>query len=371
MSVLPKFLRRRILVHRIEAALRARDFALAALLVRDPLLDGEGVRASLAAPIHAALAREAETARDLGDVPRLEAALARLEGVDAAAALALRERLGPLAEPARGAALVGMLAQMRAQRRADAEAPLAAASAPQSPHDAEPGQRACLARLSIDDAGEHLIASGRSIVLGHVRSKRADLAFLGDVDLEHARLVLTDAFHEGPCWRLESHRPKAVRVGGTALAPNGVVLRDGDEVELSRNVGFRFRAPSQDSASALLELTRGCECSGAAKVLLLAPGPGGVVRIGPRRARHVVVGDLAHDVTLELVATPPRVRVASDGLVRVVEEAAGQAALEFAWPIERLVRLRASARREGSTPFELTLAPLDPLERMERGGGKP
>src|SRR5213075_3059089 len=100
-------------------------------------------------------------------------------------------------------------------------------------------------------------------------------------------------------WRLERRAAREVRVNGTEIGDSPLILRDGDELVLAPNLALRFRQPDATSGSALLDLFAGAECQGARRILLLARGPSGRVRIGSKTNRHVPVPDLAHDVEIE------------------------------------------------------------------------
>jgi hypothetical protein len=155
------------------------------------------------------------------------------------------------------------------------------------------------ALLSVDGGGQWLLCGADRCTLGHVRAAEADLLFLADVGARHATLVRADTLHDGPGWRIEPVGDERVRVGDELVGPTGRRLAPDDRVRLGENLEFRLRWPDPASASAVLVLQHGVVCAGARHVVLLAPGPGGRVRIGPARAHAVVVPGLALDLVLE------------------------------------------------------------------------
>src|SRR5262245_50155769 len=183
--------------------------------------------------------------------------------------------------------------------------------------------------LAIDDGGELFVVAGPRVVIGHLRSRSADLPFLADIELEHAILTLADSFHGGPTWW--------IRRGEEVPVP----LADGELVELAANLAFVFHAPDPSSSSAVLDLRAGAECEGARRVLLLAPGAAGRVRIGRAPARHVQIADLVQDVTLELEGANLRIGGAT-----------------IPCPPAQLVALPVPARGPGKPPLGLTLWPV-------------
>ena len=180
--------------------------------------------------------------------------------------------------------------------------------------------RAC--RLAVDDGGEFLLVAGRSFVIGHLRGGLADLPLFADLEPRHAKLVRGESFHGGATWRLSALAGVDLRVRrGVAVAlpaPAGgvaVELADGDLVELGARAAFRFELPDASSVTARLELLHGLECLGASRLLLLAPGGAGRIRVGARRGRHVPLVDVDEDLVLEQTS-PDTLRVShAPGLV--------------------------------------------------------
>lgn len=165
-----------------------------------------------------------------------------------------------------------------------------------------PGARELLphaALLSVDGAGQFLLCGAERLTLGHRRAARADLGFLADVGALHATLVRADSLHSGPGWCIEPCGSERVTVAGTLVPAAGRRLTPGERVRLGANLEFCLELPDPSSASAVLELQRGAECAGARRIVLLAPGPGGRVRIGPARHHHMPVPGLEFELVLE------------------------------------------------------------------------
>lgn len=207
--------------------------------------------------------------------------------------------------------------------------------------------------VEVDDGGEFLAVAGARIVIGHLRSSAADLRFLADIDADHVRLVRRDSFHAGPSWQLERGLAPKIRVNGRVLEDPSTGLFDGDEVELARNLSFRFREPQPSSQSAVLELLRGAECEGALKILLLAPGEAGVVRIGSKRDRHIPLADIEHEVSLKLSGSELWIHCA--GGVRAVESGDSSDTLVVACPPQSPQHLSVRARAHGRAPVGISL----------------
>jgi hypothetical protein len=143
--------------------------------------------------------------------------------------------------------------------------------------------------LSVDGGGQFLLCGAERLTLGHLRAGHADLAFLADVGALHATLVRADSLQAGPGWRIEPCGGERVTVADEPGVP----------ARLGENLQFSLELPDPASASAVLELQRGAECAGARRIVLLAPGPGGRVRIGSSRSHHVRVPGLDFEVVLE------------------------------------------------------------------------
>ena len=212
--------------------------------------------------------------------------------------------------------------------------------------------------LAVDDGGEYFVASADSLVFGHLSSPSADLPFLADVEAEHARIAIGESFHGGPRWTLSGLASAKILVAGHFLGEAPKELADGDLVHLAPNLSFRFRAPDPSSSAAVLDLLSGADCKGARHVLLFPPGPGGRVRIGSRRDRHVPVPDLLREVTLEIEESALIVRCA--GGVRVqggVASPGPDPALSLPCPPTRSISVSVGARAPDRPPFGITVWP--------------
>lgn len=376
---LPRFLRRILLAREARDAFLAGDLARALSLCAEPELELDPDARALAGAAIERLVRDAVRAKELGDDVALHSALELLARHAPERALGLRRELARPSEPEPASAsarrsLQDFLAGLRAGPALARVAPAASlaenavvpSSAPESePPAGEPAPErahACarLFHLAVDDGGEYLVASGERLVIGHLRSRTAELAFLADVDGEHAELVLVDSFHGGFRWRIVPRRSSELtRVNGVALTAEGALLSDGDRVELARNLAFRFVASETASSSALLELEHGVECRGALRILLLCPGSAGRVRIGPKRRRLISVADLTSEVALELRGD--RLRIVCDGGLRQggTEVPAGAGAeLSVPCPPTVPIDVHLFARPRSRPPFLLLFRPL-------------
>ena len=93
--------------------------------------------------------------------------------------------------------------------------------------------------------------------------------------------------------------PICVTIADEPVPAAGRRLAPGARARLGENLEFRLELPGPSSASAVLELQRGVECAGARRIVLLAPGPGGRVGIGPTPCHHVHVPGLDFELSLE------------------------------------------------------------------------
>jgi hypothetical protein len=229
------------------------------------------------------------------------------------------------------------------------------------PSAARPDGDAVRFHLAVDDGGEYFVAGGAELILGHLRSHEASLPFLADVENRHVRFTCGDSFHGGTQWNLERLAAGDVRVNGETLHEAPRRLADGDEVFLARNLGLRFREPDASSGSALLELSSGAECQGVRRVVLLAPGQAGRVRIGSKRNRHIPVPDLAHEVSLEW--SNGELRVSCAGGVRFSGGAVGTASvpsISIACPPSTATSFVLGARENAHPPFAIHVRPTEP-----------
>ncbi len=216
-----------------------------------------------------------------------------------------------------------------------------------------------LFHLAVDDGGEFLVAAGDELVLGHLRSLRAELRFLADLESEHARLSRRESFHGGVEWRIEPLGAAHVRVGGREIA-SAEVLHHGDRLLFGRNLSLSFRQLDAASSSALLELEGQAECEGARRILLLSPGVSGRVRIGSRRGRPIPVPDLEREVGLELDGDQLLIRCEGGLRCGPTSVPAGPAcALALPLPPASSLYVEAGARARGGAPFTLALRPSE------------
>ncbi len=205
--------------------------------------------------------------------------------------------------------------------------------------------------LTVDDAGQFLVAVADRLVLGHLQGGRADLPFLADVAARHARLERARSLRAGTLWTLAPCGPEPVEVDGRTLS-GAIELADGARVRIG-DVRFRYRLPDPASSTALLELEDELECAGAPRVLLFDEGLGGRVRIGASLHRHVRVAGLEQEV--ELVHEAGRLSLRCDP-----EESPG-----FSVPLPLARRLDLSLGRApgkakpGRPPFGIGLAPAE------------
>ena len=203
--------------------------------------------------------------------------------------------------------------------------------------------------LSVDDAGQCLLAAGTHLVLGHVRAARADLLFLADVGACHAELVRAESLRGGPSWSIAALGEERVEVGGERVSRRA--LRAGDVVRLAPNLAFRFALPDPSSASPLLELLGGAECAGARRIVPLAEGAGGRLRIGAAELRHVRVANLAYEIQVEKHGARLTVRCSVPG------EEEPERVHELAFPPAGRVDLSCGAARGSRPPFTLSFEP--------------
>jgi len=220
-----------------------------------------------------------------------------------------------------------------------------------------------LFHLAVDDGGEFLVFAGDELLLGHLRSARADLRFLADVESEHARLARVESFHGGVQWRLEALGGAPVRVAGQVIA-GPRVLAHGERVQLGGNLSFSFRALDAALSSAMLELEGQAECEGARHILLLSSGAAGAVRIGSKRSRPIPVPELEREVALELEGDSLRVRCEGGlrcGATRVPPGPGATLALEL--PLTGALFVETGARAAGRAPFTLALRPSEHAQR--------
>lgn len=220
----------------------------------------------------------------------------------------------------------------------------------------DPAVRATLpggALLSVDGGGQFLLCGAERFTLGHLRAARAELLFLADVGALHATLVRADSLQAGPGWHIEPHPGERVSVEGRPVPEAGRRIAAGERVRLGDNLEFRLQLPDPASASAVLELMHGAQCAGAQRIVLLARGPGGRVRIGASPARHVCVPGLAFELELEWSGAELALR-SEEPFAGALQGERGR--LPFP-PSERLT-LTCGQARGSRPPFGLSLEPV-------------
>jgi hypothetical protein len=228
--------------------------------------------------------------------------------------------------------------------------------APRAVREALP--HACL--LSVDGGGQFLLCGAERLTLGHLRAGLADLGFLADVGAVHATLVRADSLQAGPGWRIEPCGDERVTVADEPVPAAGRRLEPGAPVKLGENLRFSLELPDPASASAVLELQRSAECAGARRIVLLARGPGGRVRIGSSKDHHVRVPGL--DFELVLGWRGPELELASE---LPFEGAITGERGRLAFPPPARLSLTCGKPRGSRPPFGLSLEPVF----RERGAG--
>ncbi len=215
--------------------------------------------------------------------------------------------------------------------------------------------------LAVDEGGQHHVAFGDELVIGHARSARADLPFLADVAAEHARLVRTATLRGGPGLRVVPAPGEPVLLGDRPVPPEGALLRPGERLTLAANLDLRLHAPDPASASLVLECLAGTECLGARRVILLAPGPGGRVRIGAGAQCHVRVARLGVDVALELGPGGGSLVISSDAGVATYG-ASRAPRVTLPCPPRVRVDVVVGERAPDEPPFALAFLPIELFE---------
>ncbi len=202
---------------------------------------------------------------------------------------------------------------------------------------------------SIDDVGDVLVAafSGARLQLGGAGSQ-----------------VPVDALPPGTCIGLEARDSFKGGVSWFASPQDGgsIELSDGILVDLTKaagsssgaSVAARVRGPDPASASLLLELQGAAASGRAARLLLLAPGPGGRVRISGREGAHFGVHGLAHEVRLEL--EDGALRWSCEGGARPAGGAPSAEVL-VPLPVSSRIDLAFGAAPERRAPFGVALFP--------------
>jgi hypothetical protein len=214
------------------------------------------------------------------------------------------------------------------------------------------------ALLGVDEAGQYLLACGNEFVLGHARGRGIDLPFLANLPPRHACFQLRQSFLGGAEWQLVPLSDERVLHNGRALGPQGAPLRDQDHLELATNLELSFHLPDPSTSSALLVVRRGPDCAGASRLILVAPGAGGRVRVGATAQRHVRVPNLRGECALTWdgneLALASELGIALSGSER--QEARAQCVLPF--PPRERTDLALGAGAGARPALWLTLEPL-------------
>jgi hypothetical protein len=365
----PAFLRRALWLRRARRALERGDRESCLELLREPSLALSARAEEMRLVVLEQWCREARRLAAAGKSGDVDGIVARLSVEDPTRASEMRRELGIATNGAVGARIGGILARVRASAggassRASslpAQARSAATIAgmiASDPSGAPAGGDLVRFHIAVDDGGEFYVAGGPSLILGHLRSAEASLPFLADVENRHVRFTSSESFHGGMRWHIERLSARAVQVNGETLGDAPRMLADGDEVVLARNLALRFRQPDDTSGSALLELSQGAECQGVRRVVLLASGAAGRVRIGSKRNRHIPVADLEHEVTLEW--SGGELRVSCAGGVRLSSGASGASSLAIPCPPVAASSFVVGARSNARPPFAIHVRPTEP-----------
>jgi hypothetical protein len=369
---LPSFLRRHLLLHEARRALLGGEPELALERLGDPCLALSDEAARLRERVVDVICREAGRATAEGAHEEAERLLSRAEVEDPERARQWRRRLDGESGPASQVdvssramrqssrlAMGELLAQMRQESGdsggvspASTATPLVAPPSTLIPGPSS-GRRPLRFHLAVDDAGEYFAIGGDEVVIGHRSAERADLPILGDLDSVHARILRSESFHGGPAWMIQPAQGCEVRVGGAVVPEGGAALHDGVEVQLSRQVSFRFRLPDPSSCSALIEFLRGIECEGANRVLLFAQGPAGRVCTGRRLDRLLVVRGEASELCLEL--NGDELFCSSPAGLRQSGAAEATDLIRVSVPPASPLSLTVGPRTTGRPPFGITL----------------
>lgn len=386
---LPSFLRRRLRLSEARRALLGGEPEAALRQLTDPCLnlsdEADRLRERVLdvmcreAARHDAEGRPEETARLLGivavhDERRAGLWRRRLEGEEASRTAGPASGLTPAAESGIIGALEHLLEQMRDERTRSGVRRRPVASSGESTGDGVDSRESQSAdrlngdhrfHLAVDDVGEFLVAYGSEISLGHARAGKADLPLLADLDPVHVRLFRTESFHTGPTWRIEPAKKQRIAIGGQLVDPGGAALGDGDEVQLSTNLAFRFRRPHPASGSALLELLHGAECEGAQRILLLSPGEAGRIQMSASRGRHLRVPRLTEEVSIwideqELVVES-RARLAAAGADAAIQQQGekGPGGLRVPCPPTRRIDFSVGSATASGPPFGFSVRPVE------------
>jgi len=202
--------------------------------------------------------------------------------------------------------------------------------------------------FSVDDVGQFLVLAAQRLVLGHQNDGVADLPFVANVGARHAELRRRDSLRAGSVWWLRPLGQERVYLNETLLDEERPLL-PGDRFRLSDNLSLVFDCPDPASQSAVLELQGKEECLGAQRVILMADGAGGRVRVGAGTQRMIRVPNLEPE--LSLTREPGRISISSSGAeLRLAGEAVGPR-LELPLPLDAVQHVAVGSSRAGRPPF--------------------
>jgi hypothetical protein len=111
----------------------------------------------------------------------------------------------------------------------------------------------------------------------------------------------------------------------------------------------------------VLDLSAGAECQGVRRIVLLAPGGAGRVRIGSKKSRHIPVADLAHEIALEW--GPGQLSLSCAGGVRLSGGALDPslaASISIPCPPRLALSFVLGARARAHPPFGIHIRPPEP-----------
>ena len=220
--------------------------------------------------------------------------------------------------------------------------------------------------ISVDDVGQFVAVMSRSLILGHCSDGQADLPFLADVGARHGQLTRRDSLRDGTVWSLAPLGEERISINGERLM-EGRGLISGDLIRLSDNLALDFSSPDPASQSALLSLGRAQECLGAQRIVLMAEGEGGRLRIGSGAQRLIRVPNLEQQLSIEWYAERLSIRCSEP----LLSWAGGQnqSQVDLSLPMREQHQLCLGQSRAGRPPFGLGIGP--PSAKDLARGGRP
>ena len=141
--------------------------------------------------------------------------------------------------------------------------------------------------LRIEEGPEALVLTEDTIHIGNARNPDNQIALMANISSSHATLIREFSFQSGVTYSLRAERGKDCRINGKRIREG--VLIPGDEIQLGRDVHFRFLLPDPGSATAVLDILKGFHMEDVRKILLMKrPGKDGRIRIGYSEKVHVL-----------------------------------------------------------------------------------